>query len=438
MPDEQPTEDRARPGDERETRDVFICHSSADKEEYVRPLAAALDGIVDYWLDEAEIRWGDSIAQRVTEGLSSSRFVLVCLSRDFVGRTWPEKEMNTALSMESEDGVVRVLPLILSDKEHVRGSYPLLHDKKYIVWTNAREVADQIVGRARDLADHTAHGDTSLGTAPGGEPGEQFDSAMVMLKSEDDDERVRGVIVLGELGDARAVQPLIERLGDTNERVSTGAAWALGRLGDAGALDPLIERLKDESESKHVRGGAAQALGQMCDARAVQPLIERLNDDNESEDVRAKTAWALGRLGDARAVQPLIERLKNENESEHVRANAAWSLGELGDERAVQPLIERLENESADVRVSAAWALGRLGDARAVYPLIDRLRNEREDLRRWATAALYDMGAQAELALPTLREIAHGDESRLVREDAADTIREIEAAIGVEGEGENE
>jgi len=71
--------------------------------------------------------------------------------------------------------------------------------------------------------------------------------------------RVQAALVLGKLGDPRAVQPLIKALGDQNKSVRGIAASALGQLGDAAAVDPLRDLLRHESDS-FVRGQAEKAM----------------------------------------------------------------------------------------------------------------------------------------------------------------------------------
>lgn len=117
-------------------RQVFLCHASEDKESVVRPLAAAL-GVagISYWLDEAEIKWGDSLTGKVNEGLSSSQYVIVVLSGVFITKNWPERELNAVLNLEASTGEVRVLPLIVDSAEQLLSRYVLLNDKKYIQWT---------------------------------------------------------------------------------------------------------------------------------------------------------------------------------------------------------------------------------------------------------------------------------------------------------------
>ena len=120
------------------TRDVFICHRSTEKASVVRPLVKHFDeNGISSWVDEAEIRWGESLTAKVNEGLRISRFVVVVLSTSFVDQHWPERELNSALNIEASSGETKVLPLLLgSDQERqkILQHYPLLNDKKYMRW----------------------------------------------------------------------------------------------------------------------------------------------------------------------------------------------------------------------------------------------------------------------------------------------------------------
>lgn len=108
-------------------RHLFISHAGADKEEFITPLTHAFtrQGL-SYWLDSEDIKWGDSVVRKVNEGLAKSRFVLLCLSKNYLARPWPESEMDAALSAQNDRGIKRVLPLILNGKEQVLRSYPLI------------------------------------------------------------------------------------------------------------------------------------------------------------------------------------------------------------------------------------------------------------------------------------------------------------------------
>ena len=122
-----------------ESWDVFICHASDDKLNVVEPLYGHLDATgVRCWYDRGEILWGDSIVDKINEGLSCSRFVIVVVSPALLGKRWATKEMNAALSQEIESGATRVLPLMVgSDEEvrHMRKQLAIQRDKRYVRWS---------------------------------------------------------------------------------------------------------------------------------------------------------------------------------------------------------------------------------------------------------------------------------------------------------------
>jgi hypothetical protein len=60
--------------------------------------------------------------------------------------------------------------------------------------------------------------------------------------------RVQAALVLGRLGDAKAIGPLTKALEDANKTVRAIAAQALGQLGDGGAADALRALLRREAD----------------------------------------------------------------------------------------------------------------------------------------------------------------------------------------------
>jgi hypothetical protein len=119
-----------------EMKDVFICHTSADKMSYVEPLLAKLKTHnISYWYDKSEIKWGDSIVRKVSEGFRHSKFVIVVLSKNSFGKNWARNEMEAALNIEFSSGKIKVLPLLIgtqSDVEEILEHYPLLRSKSYL------------------------------------------------------------------------------------------------------------------------------------------------------------------------------------------------------------------------------------------------------------------------------------------------------------------
>ena len=61
--------------------DVFICHASADKKAFVRPLAEALCRLsVTVWYDEFSLHLGDSVSQQIDKGIAAAKFGVVVIS----------------------------------------------------------------------------------------------------------------------------------------------------------------------------------------------------------------------------------------------------------------------------------------------------------------------------------------------------------------------
>ena len=82
-------------------RDLFISHASEDKENFVRPLANALIAeAVQVWFDEFELQIGDSLRQKIDEGLSRSRYGLVVFSPTFFAKHWPQYEMDGLIARQ--------------------------------------------------------------------------------------------------------------------------------------------------------------------------------------------------------------------------------------------------------------------------------------------------------------------------------------------------
>lgn len=109
--------------------DLFVSHASEDKETVARPLAAELRrGGALVWLDEQELLIGDSLTEKIDEGLSRSTFGVVVLSRAFFDKHWPRREL-AGLRAREEDGRKTILPVWHGvDKATVAGFSPILAD----------------------------------------------------------------------------------------------------------------------------------------------------------------------------------------------------------------------------------------------------------------------------------------------------------------------
>lgn len=91
--------------------EVFICHAGEDKDGFVRPLADALSRRnVRVWYDEFVLELGDSLREKVDEGLRCSRWGVVVLSIAFFGKRWPQAELDALVAREGR-GTKVVLPV---------------------------------------------------------------------------------------------------------------------------------------------------------------------------------------------------------------------------------------------------------------------------------------------------------------------------------------
>lgn len=219
---------------------------------------------------------------------------------------------------------------------------------------------------------------------------------------------------LGKLGDARSARALVTALASTYDFLPDVAAEALIQMGPS-AVEPLIDAL--EHDAAYARRMAAKALGEIGDHRAFDPLIDILNDKDEA--VRDAAAEALAKMGTPAIRQLVRVSARREDVSDRigsvlqklgrpavgaltellgdgdstVRGAAAEALGQLGDRLAVEPLIAVLSDDEWYVRSRAAQALGRLGDDRAAGPLTGLLYDENGIVRAAVANALHDLGA---------------------------------------------
>lgn len=133
--------------------DVFISHATEDKEDLVRPLAAALrDRGLDVWYDEFELRLGASLRQGIDRGIANSRFGIVVLSKAFFRKNWTNYELNGLVAREMHNGQQLVLPLWHNiSKAEVIAASPSLADKVALRTADytVEEIADQVADAIR-------------------------------------------------------------------------------------------------------------------------------------------------------------------------------------------------------------------------------------------------------------------------------------------------
>src|SRR5690349_803572 len=110
--------------------DVFISHASEDKAEIVRPLSNLLaHSGLRVWLDEGELKLGDSLREKIDEGLAKSQFAVIVFSHSFFAKKWPKSELNALFTKDiNQDNLIIPIWHNLTIKDMIAYS-PLLSDR---------------------------------------------------------------------------------------------------------------------------------------------------------------------------------------------------------------------------------------------------------------------------------------------------------------------
>jgi len=132
---------RLHEGD-RGGRRIFISHSSTDKRTAISISVDLANLGHTPWLDEWEIKAGESIPLKISDGLEQSDFVIVLMSRAAVESGWVQAEWTAKYWDEIAARKVHVIPVLLEDC-----SIPaLLKAKKYAdLRTDYRDGLEEIL-----------------------------------------------------------------------------------------------------------------------------------------------------------------------------------------------------------------------------------------------------------------------------------------------------
>lgn len=269
------------------------------------------------------------------------------------------------------------------------------------------------------------------------------------LDSSTVDVRRRAAESLGDIGDLKAVDPLIHALDDEDYFMQINTTVALGKIGDPRAVNPLISLYLENdhmgrSKLEKAIEEAIIAIGEP----AVKELIPKLMnveifESHERDDEVELASYALVKIGN-----PAINDLLDALEKEELRVGAAEVLKSLGyipaDETsqiwywiglgeedelvkigssAVEPLILYLGNQDDEVRQFAIYALGEIGDSRAIDPLVEALNDSEEYTVRWS--AVMALGKIDNLSAIEALITAFKDERQEVRNAAIDALAQI-------------
>ena len=90
---------------------VFISYCSKDREFVDRLHCDLSKHGIETWIDTIEIKIGEEIPHRISQGITESDFVLVVFSENFLKSEWCKKEISSAITKEIEARNRVVLPV---------------------------------------------------------------------------------------------------------------------------------------------------------------------------------------------------------------------------------------------------------------------------------------------------------------------------------------
>jgi hypothetical protein len=94
---------------------VFVSHATLDH-PFVEKFAADLRTKgVDAWFSKWEIKPGDSIRQKIEEGLEGCEYFIVVLSKNSINRPWVQKELDAATVRNIAGKVRKIIPIKIED-----------------------------------------------------------------------------------------------------------------------------------------------------------------------------------------------------------------------------------------------------------------------------------------------------------------------------------
>lgn len=206
-------------------------------------------------------------------------------------------------------------------------------------------------------------------------------------------------------GEAKRYPNLVEQVAqlyrsskEGDPRIRQYLTLVLGKLGDARAVPLLIDALRDPVVETRIY--ALIALAELRDRRAVPAIIEATRD--QEKDVRKTAVYALGEIGDARAV-PVLESALNDQTAD-IRFNAALGLARFGDVKA-EPVLRAMLDRAT----------------------LDRVPGMRPDQKEETIVAAIPAYAKlaGRSAVAELQPLANGDESMRVRAAAKDELTKL-------------
>lgn len=199
-------------------------------------------------------------------------------------------------------------------------------------------------------------------------------------------------ILLGNLGDRRALPTLQSALEDWEAPVRRSVVYALFRMPDRSSYEPLMKVFARKDEEPESRMAILRTFGALSDHRAVALLRKELrhkpskaaeeSEEGAGPDMRAQAFHALWRSRHLMAQGTLTGDVAYALGSDNIELQLAAieAAAELRAPQLVPALIPLMDRPQSRVRNRAVYALGLIGDkaaTKALLGLVPRVRESR-------------------------------------------------------------
>jgi hypothetical protein len=96
---------------------VFISYTQRDREHARRIAQALAANAIAVWLDQDEILPGDELRSKIEQGIRTSEYFLVLLSRSSLASGWVTRELEFALEHNADAARQRIIPALVESVE---------------------------------------------------------------------------------------------------------------------------------------------------------------------------------------------------------------------------------------------------------------------------------------------------------------------------------
>jgi len=224
------------------------------------------------------------------------------------------------------------------------------------------------------------------------------------------------VQALGLKRDTKVVPALLKLAADSDGPVRTAAIEALGNIGDARAKETLLQAAGAEGYNRHVASDACLKLARRL-AEADKPkdaesiFRSLLKTHTKPQDAQVRCAAVRGlveTLGD-NAIDDLLAAMKETDPQ--VRLTAIAAGADIPGKEATRKWIAAASDAGGQLKASIIELLARRGDAEAFPVVLEAMKGTDESVRLAAIAAAAKLGKDKSI-VALVAALANGDAER--------------------------